>query len=182
MHTDMPHTHAALLSGDDLFSTPKTSQSLSNSDLRYLRHSSDSDRLQVLETLRSTSYSKPLPAVPNTTACSFCQGMTCFLLQSCLGVFPTQTSDTFGILWTLTTSEFQRHFTVLPTLTPFQQSPMLPHAPSTLTPHPTLPLKAALRPPPPPKITQRPLWTLHPLIQTPLRHSLETLQVIVEIG
>ena len=59
------------LSGDDLFSALKTSQSLSNSDLRYLWHSSDSDHLQVPETLRSTSYSEPLPAVPNTTACSF---------------------------------------------------------------------------------------------------------------
>ena len=55
------------LSGDNLFSTPKTSQSPSNSDLRYLWHSLDSDHLQVPETLQSTSYSKPLPAVPNAT-------------------------------------------------------------------------------------------------------------------
>ena len=48
-----------------------TSWSLSNSDLRHLWHSSDSDCLQVLETLWSTSYSEPLPAVPNTTAHSF---------------------------------------------------------------------------------------------------------------
>ena len=33
------------LSGDDLFSAPKTSWSPSNSDLRYLRHSLDSDHL-----------------------------------------------------------------------------------------------------------------------------------------
>ena len=59
------------MSGDDLFSAPKTSWSLSNSDLGYLQHSSDSNRLQVPETLQSTSYSKPLPAVPNATACSF---------------------------------------------------------------------------------------------------------------
>ena len=59
------------LSGDDLFSAPRTSWSLSNSDLGHLRHSSDSNRLQVLETLQSTSYSEPLPAVPNATARSF---------------------------------------------------------------------------------------------------------------
>ena len=57
-----------MLSGDDLFSGPKTSRSFSNSNLRHLQHSSDSDRLQVPETLQSTSYSEPLPAVPNTTA------------------------------------------------------------------------------------------------------------------
>ena len=56
------------LSGDDLFSAPKTSQSLSNSDLGHLRHSSDSDRLRVPETLWSTSYSDPHPAVPNAPA------------------------------------------------------------------------------------------------------------------
>ena len=60
-----------VLSGDDLFSAPKTSWSLSNSDLGYLWHSLDSDRLQVPETVWSTSYSEPLPAVPNATACSF---------------------------------------------------------------------------------------------------------------
>ena len=59
------------LSGDDLFSAPKTSQSPSNSDLGYLWHSSDSDRLRVPETVWSTSYSKPFPAVPNATARSF---------------------------------------------------------------------------------------------------------------
>ena len=59
------------MSGDDLFSALKTSQSPSNSNLIYLRHSSDSDRLRVLETLQSTSYSEPLPAVPNATVCSF---------------------------------------------------------------------------------------------------------------
>ena len=56
--------------GDDLFSAPKTSQSFSNSDLGHLQHSLDSNRLRVLETLQSTSYSEPLLAVPNTTACS----------------------------------------------------------------------------------------------------------------
>ena len=60
-----------IMSGDNLFSTPKTSRSPSNSDLRYLWHSLDSNRLQVPETLWNTSYSKPLPAVPNATAHSF---------------------------------------------------------------------------------------------------------------
>ena len=67
----MQHARGGVMSGDDLFSTPKTSQSLSNSNLRHLWHSSDSDRLQVPETLQSTSYSEPLPAVPNATTCSF---------------------------------------------------------------------------------------------------------------
>ena len=88
-----------------------------------------------------------------------------------LGVFPTLTSDTFSILQTPTTSKFQRCFGVLLIPSPFQQSPTLPHAPSTLTPHLTPPLKAALRPPPPLKVAQRPLWTLHPPIKTPLSHS-----------
>ena len=60
----------ATLSGDDLFSAPKTSRSFSNSDLGHLWHSSDSNRLQVPETLWSTSHSKPFPTVLNTTACS----------------------------------------------------------------------------------------------------------------
>ena len=64
------------LSGDDLFSALKTSQSPSNSDLGYLRHSLDSNCLRVPETLRSTSYSKPLPAVPNATAHSFCSSLS----------------------------------------------------------------------------------------------------------
>ena len=42
-----------------------------------------------------------------------CQGTTCFPLQKHLEVFPTLTSDTFGILQTLTASEFRRHFRVL---------------------------------------------------------------------
>ena len=58
----------ALLSGDNLFSTPKTSRSFSNSNLGNLRHSLDSDHLRVPETLQSTSHSEPLPTVPNTTA------------------------------------------------------------------------------------------------------------------
>ena len=111
-----------------------------------------------------------------------CQGMTCFPLPKHLRVFPTPTSDTFSILQTLTASEFWRHFRVLPIPSPFQQSPMLPHAPSTLTPHPTPLPMAALRPPPPPKVTQRPLWIPHPPIQTPLQHSSETLQAITELG
>ena len=60
--------------GDDLFSTLKaswSSWSFSNSNLRHLWHSSDSDCLRVPEMLWSTSYSKSLPAVPNTTMCSF---------------------------------------------------------------------------------------------------------------
>ena len=65
------HTRGGVMLGDDLFSALKTSRSPSNSDLRYLWHSSDSDCLQVPETARSTSYSEPLPAVPNATACSF---------------------------------------------------------------------------------------------------------------
>ena len=63
--------------------------------------------------------------------------MTCFLLRKHLRVLPTPTSDTFGILQTLTASQFQRHFGVLPIPSPFQQSPTLPHAPSTPTPRPT---------------------------------------------
>ena len=59
------------MSGDDLFSAPKTSQSPSNSDLRHLWHSLDSDCLRVPETLWSTSYSNPHPAVPNAPARSF---------------------------------------------------------------------------------------------------------------
>ena len=56
------------MSVDDLFSAPKTSQSLSNSDLRHLQHSSDSNHLRVPETLQSTSYSDPHPAAPNAPA------------------------------------------------------------------------------------------------------------------
>ena len=59
------------LSGDDLFSALKLSQSFANSNLGHLQHSLDSDCLPVLEMLQSTSYSKPLPAVPNTTTHSF---------------------------------------------------------------------------------------------------------------
>ena len=59
------------VSGDDLFSTPKLSWSFSNSNLRHLWHSSDSNHLPVSETLWNTSYSEPLPAVPSTTTCSF---------------------------------------------------------------------------------------------------------------
>ena len=66
--TGYPTLH---MSGDDLFSALKASQSFSNSDLGHLCHSSDSDCLPVPETLQSTSYSKPLPAVPNITAHSF---------------------------------------------------------------------------------------------------------------
>ena len=69
---------------------------------------------------------------------SQCQGMTCFPLRSCLRVLPTLTSDTFSILQTPTASQFQRRFKVLPILSPFQQSPMLLHAPSILTPRLTL--------------------------------------------
>ena len=111
-----------------------------------------------------------------------CQGTTCFPLQSCLRVLPTPTLDTFGILQTPTTSQFQRCFEVLPILSPFQQSSTLPHAPSILTPHLTLPLKAAPRAPPPPKVTQRPLQIPHPPIWNPVQHSSETLWAIVEIG
>ena len=60
-----------LVSGDDLFPALKPSQSFSNSDLRHLRHSLDPNCLPVPEMLWSTSYSKPLPAVPITTVCSF---------------------------------------------------------------------------------------------------------------
>ena len=60
-----------LLSGDDLFSALKPSQSFSNSNLGHLRHSLDSDRLPVLKTLWSSSYSESFPAIPNTTTCSF---------------------------------------------------------------------------------------------------------------
>ena len=67
-HASRPAPFVIPLSGDNLFSTPKTSQSFANSNLRHLQHSSDSDCFQVPETLWSTSYSEPLPAVPNTTA------------------------------------------------------------------------------------------------------------------
>ena len=110
-----------------------------------------------------------------------CQGTTCFLLQKHLRVFPTPTLDTFGILWTPKASEFQRHFGVLLILSPFQQSPILLRAPSTLTPRLTPPPKIAPRPPPPPKVARRPLWTPYPPIQTLLQCYLETLQVVVEI-
>ena len=60
-----------LLSGDDLFSTPKPSWSFYNSDLGHLQHSSDSNHLPVPEMLWSFSYSEPLPAIPNTIMCSF---------------------------------------------------------------------------------------------------------------
>ena len=59
------------LSGDDLFSALRLSRSSANSNLGYLQHSLDSECLQVPETLRSTSYSEPLPATPNATARSF---------------------------------------------------------------------------------------------------------------
>ena len=55
------------MSGDNLFSAPRTSQSFSNSNLGHLQHSLDSNCLPVPEMLQSTSYSKPLPAVPNYT-------------------------------------------------------------------------------------------------------------------
>ena len=111
-----------------------------------------------------------------------CQGTTCFLLWKHLGVFPTPTLDTFSILWTPTASKFQRHFRVLLILSPFQQSPTLLHTPSTLTPCLTLPPEITPRPPPPLKVARRPLWTLYPLIQTPLWHSSETLLAITELG
>ena len=63
----MQHAREGVMSGDHLFSAPKTSWSFANSDLGHLRHSSDSDHLQVPETLWSTSYFEPLLAVPNTT-------------------------------------------------------------------------------------------------------------------
>ena len=56
----MQHVRGGVMSGDDLFSTPKASWSFSNSDC-----------LPVPEMLWSTSYSEPLPAVPNTTTHSF---------------------------------------------------------------------------------------------------------------
>ena len=59
------------VSGDNLFSALKPSQSSANSDLGHLQHFSDSDHLPVPETLQGTSYSEPLPAVPNTTTHSF---------------------------------------------------------------------------------------------------------------
>ena len=62
------HTRGGVMSGDNLFSAPKTSWSFSNSVLGHLRHSLDSNHLRVPETLRSTSHSKPLSTVPNTTA------------------------------------------------------------------------------------------------------------------
>ena len=58
-----------------------------------------------------------------------CQGTTCYPLQRHLGVLPTPTSDTFGILQTLTASEFQRHFGVLfwpPSSSPQHSCMLLP--------------------------------------------------------
>ena len=63
--------------------------------------------------------------------------------------------------------------------------PAVPNATAlSLTPTscPTPLPKAAPRPPPPPKVTWRPLWTPHPLIQTLLQCSSETLQAIMELG
>ena len=57
--------------GMTCFPLQKLSQNSTNSDLRHLRHLSDSNHLRVPETLWSTSYSKPLPAGPNATAHSF---------------------------------------------------------------------------------------------------------------
>ena len=65
------HARGGVMSGDNLFSSPKASQSFSNSNLRHLQHSLDSDCLPVPETLWSTSYSEPLPAIPNTITHSF---------------------------------------------------------------------------------------------------------------
>ena len=67
----MQHARGRVMSGDNPFSTLKTSQSFSNSNLRHLWHSLDSNRLPVPETCWSTSISEPLPTVPNTTVCSF---------------------------------------------------------------------------------------------------------------
>ena len=61
----------SFVSGDNLFSTLKLSRTFFNPDLRHLRHSLDPDCLPVPETLWSSSYPKPLPAIPNTTMCSF---------------------------------------------------------------------------------------------------------------
>ena len=41
----MQHARGGVMSGDDLFSAPKTSRSFSNSDLGHLQHSLDSDCL-----------------------------------------------------------------------------------------------------------------------------------------
>ena len=64
-------TQPLILSRDDLFSTLKVSQSFSNSDLGHLQHSLDSNCLPFPDMLQSTFYSKPLPAVPNSTVHSF---------------------------------------------------------------------------------------------------------------
>ena len=102
-----------------------------------------------------------------------CWGMTSFPLQKCLRVFPIPISDTFGILRTLTTFQFQKHFRVSPILSPFQKFPTLPCVPSTSAPHPIPPPKAAPRPPP--------LPTLHPPIQALLWCSQDTLGVVAEM-
>ena len=124
------------------------------------------DLVHICICLNSSFQSNPLPDTPSNS-CS-CQGMTCFPLQSCLGVLPTPTLDTFGISRTLTTSQFWRRFKELPILSPFQQPPTLPHAPSIPTPRLTPPPKAAPRVPPPPKVTWRPLRIPHPPIQSPV--------------
>ena len=80
------HARGGVMSGDDLFSAPKLSRSFTNSDLGHLWHSSDSDRLPVLEMLWSTSYSKPLPVIPNTTTYPFhCKISYILLLKDIYG-------------------------------------------------------------------------------------------------
>ena len=66
-HSTASSQPTPLLSEDDLISTLKPSWSFSNSDLRHLWHSSDSNCLPVPETFQSSSDSKPLPAIYNTT-------------------------------------------------------------------------------------------------------------------
>ena len=63
----IPH----LLLGDNLLFTPKVSQSFSNSDLWHLQSSPNSDLPPVPETLWSSSYSEPLPAISNAAMCPF---------------------------------------------------------------------------------------------------------------
>ena len=56
--------------------------------------------------------------------------MTCFLLRKHLGVFPTPTSDTFGILWTRHSSDSDHHLRVPETLWSTSHSEPLPTVPN----------------------------------------------------
>ena len=184
----MQHARRGVMSGDDLFSTPKLSQSFANSDLRHLWHSSNSNHHPVPETLWSTSYFEPLPAVPSTATCSFhsdplpntLSGDDLFsapktsrsFSNSDLGhLWHSSDSDCLPVPETLWSTSYSEPLPAVPNATACYH--VLPRAPSIPTPHLTPPPEAAPRAPPPPKVTRRPLWILHPPIQSLVWHSLQ---------